>query len=31
MLLNLRTINDKGNSIWSPNKDEYEEGEDDFA
>ena len=28
---NLRTFNDKRNPIWSPNKNEYQEGEDDFA
>ena len=28
---NIRTFNDKRNPIWSPNKDEYKEGEKDFA
>ena len=27
----LRTFNDKRNSIWFPNKNEYKEGENDFA
>ena len=30
-MFNQRAFNDKRNSIWSPNKCEYEEGEDDFA
>ena len=30
-MLNIRNFNDKRNPIWSPNKNEYKEGEDDFA
>ena len=31
MQFNQRTSNDKRNPIWSPNKNEYEERQDDFA
>ena len=28
---NLRTFNDKRNPIWSPDKNKYKEGENDYA